>query len=184
MIEADVTFSVPVAGPALEGAKITPTVQLALAAKVAVHVSCTNANPAVSETNNWLAARGLVLVTVTVCAVLIAPTTVDGKASWAGLMLSPEVTCPAPFSGTCTLLAPCVAETTVRVAELPPAKLGVKITSTLQLAPALSEAPQVVDPVAKLAAPEPVISKATLAAATPPLLVIVSGDGALATPTF
>ena len=56
------------------------------------------------------------------------------------------------------------------------------MTCTVQLAPAARVAPQVVAPVAKLDAPEPVIWKPTLAIELPPVLVTVNVCGAPATP--
>jgi hypothetical protein len=181
-IAAEVTLSDPLAAPVAIGVNTTPTVQLAPAASVAVQVFCVSVKPSVGTRVSAVAAELLVLLTVTVCAVLGDPTMTDPKLSWAGLTLSPAAICAAPFRGTVTGVTPGVAEEITSEAWLPPATKGLKITCTVQLVPAASVAVQVVVPVEKLAAAGPVIWKPTLAAATPPVLVMVSTIGVLAAP--
>jgi hypothetical protein len=166
------------------GAKTTPTEQTAAGARLAVHVFCVSANPELTVSASSLAATLPELLMVTVCAALDAPTTVTPKLNCAGLTFSPAAAFPAPLNGTVTGFAPSVEEEMVRAATLPPAVTGVKITSTVQLPPAASDAVQVVVPVAKLPTFAPVIWKPTLAAATAPVLAMVKVWAALATPTF
>jgi hypothetical protein len=183
-IEGEATLNAPVAGPVTVGAKAIPTVQVEPAARVDAQVFCTMENAEVTESASWLAAMLLVLLTVIVCAGLEEPTVTAPKASCAGLTLRPEATFPAPFSGTEIELTPRVADEIINVAVLPPAAVGEKITCTVQLAPPVNTAVQVVVPVEKLAAEAPVIWKPTLAAEAPPLLVMVRRSGVPATPTF
>jgi hypothetical protein len=172
-IATDATFNVPVAIPVAAGANTTPTVQVALAARVAAHVFWVSANPALAVSVSCVAATVPELLMVTVCAALDVPTAVAAKLNCAGLTFSPAAAFPAPFNGTVTAFAPRVDEEMVSAATLPPAVTGEKITCTVQLPPAAIVAEQVVVPVEKLPAFAPVIWKPTLAAATPPILVIV-----------
>jgi hypothetical protein len=125
-----------------------------------------------------------VLLTVTICAALDDPTNVAAKVNSAGLTFRPETAFPAPLRGTVAGITPEVAEETVNVAEFSPAAIGVKITCTVQLDPAISVAAQVVVPVEKLPAEAPLIWKPTLAAATPPVFPMVKIIGALDAPTL
>jgi hypothetical protein len=182
-IEADATVNAPVNGPVTVGVNTTPTAQLAAAARLDAHVFCVKVKPVVTESASELAAELLVLLTVTVCVALDVPTMIGAKVSSAGFTFRPVAILAAPFKGTETGFTPRVAEETTRDARLPPALAGVKVTCTVQFAPLVKVAAQVVAPVAKLLAFSPVISNPTLAAETAPVLPIVSVDGALATPT-
>jgi hypothetical protein len=71
----------------------------------------------------------------------------------------------------------------VRVAVLPPETTGVKITCAVQLLPLFNMAPQVVVPVAKLAADAPDIWNPTFAIGAPPVLLTVSVSGEPDVPT-
>ena len=95
----------------------------------------------------------------------------------------PAAACPVPVRGTETALTPSVDEEMAKVAADPPDVAGVKITCTVQLPPAGRVAPQVLGPVEKLAAEGPEIANPTLAVTAPPLFVMVSAAGALASPT-
>lgn len=149
-----------------------------------MQVFCVRMNCTGTANASGLTVALLVLLIVTVCAALDCPTLVTAKFNCDGLTFSPDSTCPVPLRGTVTGVTPGVEEETVNVAALPPAAVGVKITCTLQLLPLASVAPQVVTPVAKLLDDAcPVTWKPTLAIGTPPVLIIVSVNGALATPT-
>jgi len=117
-----------------------------------------------------------VLLTVTVCAALAEPTTVAPNVSAAGLTFSPDAVCAVPFSGTVTAVTPALLRRSPASLRCP-AAMGLKITCTVQLAPAARDAVHVVVPVEKLDAAAPVIWKPTLAAATPPVLVMVNSIG-------
>ena len=84
-----------------------------------------------------------------------------------------------PLNGTVTAFTCTVDEVTVSVAFAVPVADGVNVTCAVQLLPFARVAPQVVAPVAKLAADAPVIWKPTLLMGAPPLFEIVSVSGAL-----
>jgi hypothetical protein len=182
-VEADAMLNVPVEVPPAVGVKATPTAQFAPAAKVSpVHVSCVRLNGDTTVSVSEAAEKLPVLVTVTVCAALGWPMTVDGKVNFDGLTLSTVRFAPLPLSGTLKAATPSVEEEIVSVAALAPVVAGVKITCTVQLLPLASAAPQLVIPVEKLLAARPVIWKPTLAIEAPPVLLTVSVMGGLATP--
>ena len=176
-------MSIPIADPAVMGAKTTPTVQLAPAAKLAAQLFCIRANPGVTERVNWPAGTALLLLTVTVCTALDDATTVAENINCAGATLSPFGASPAPLSGTVTGVTPAVAEEMISAAEFSPAVAGVKIVCTVQLLAALSVAAHVEPLTEKLLALVPAIWNPTLTAASPPVLLIVNTFVALAEPT-
>src|ERR1035438_3011321 len=130
------------------------------------HVLCPKPNGGEAETLSGLTATLPVLLTITVCAGLDCPGATTGKVSCAGLTLIVPV--PAPFSATVTALTPRDEEETARVAAFPPVANGLKVTSTVQLLPLTSFAPQVAAPHEKLPAAAPVMRKSTLASGAPP----------------
>lgn len=179
----EVTVNAPVTAPLTVGWKMTPTVQLAPEARLRGQVFCAMPNWELTDKVSEEAAKLAVLLTVTDCAALDWPGATAGKVNWAGFTPRPDATCPVPLSGTLTALTPRVEDDTTNAAALPPPAAGVKTTCTVQLLPLASVAPQVVVPAVKLPAAGPVTWKPTLAIGAPPVLLTVSVDGALATPT-
>src|SRR6185503_10058317 len=158
--------SVPVRPPPADGAKATPTVQLAPAARLA------------PQPLDWIANSALVLVmpvsvvvavpgllTVTVCAALVMPTVTVPKSRLAGAdaIAGPEIV-PLPERGTAT--SP--PNESVPVRE--PAADGRKVTPTVQLAPMARLAPQLLDWMANSALP--VVMLLRLAAPVPELVTV------------
>jgi hypothetical protein len=190
--EAELNVNTPVVAPVTAGAKITPTEQLAPAAKLPPQVLCVRLNGGgtvcpVTPSVSPVAAYVLVFVRFTVCAALDCPMLTTPKLNCAGLTFRPDWICPVPFSGTVTWVTPADEEETTSEAALPPVVSGVKITGTVQLLPAFSVAPlvvgQVVAPVVKKLACEPEIAKPRFAIGAPPVFVTVSVNGELARPT-
>src|SRR5271165_1420133 len=123
------------------------------------------------------------LVRVMVCPADVTPITVPAKVSEVADNVSVGGAVPSPLSATVTAFTWAVDDVIVSVACWAPVAAGVKVSCTVQPAPAARVAPQVVVPVAKLEAEEPVICRPTSARGAPPVLVTVSVSGALATLT-
>ena len=84
-------------------------------------------NPAVTTSESWPAATLLLLLTVTACAGLVEPMTVDEKVSCDGVTFSPDVARPPPLSGTVIWVTEEVEEEITRFAVLPPEVVGANV---------------------------------------------------------
>jgi hypothetical protein len=146
--EEDAMVNVPVYGPLSEGEKITPVEQLDPPARLVPQglAVATKLKGGVAVSVSELATEPPLLVSVTAWAGLDWPGVTMGKASCAGLTLSPAGVCPVPLSETLTAATLGVDELTTSEAVAPPAAIGVKVTCTVQLLPLASVAPQVVEP--------------------------------------
>ena len=144
----DMMLNVPVFAPVDAGAKTTSTVQLAPAGRLLVQVFCARANPIEADNTNWLAAKLLLLLTVTVCGALDDPATVGRKINCGGLAFRPKGTWPLPLRATVAGVftsAPAMS----KLAELVPVVPGLKVTCTVQLLPGASTVVQVLAAMAK-----------------------------------
>jgi hypothetical protein len=123
-------FRVPIAA----GVKVTLRVQLAPAARLALHVFVSEKSPLTVMPVMLRAALPL-LQSVTVCALLHVPTACAGKVKEAGERLSTGAATPVPVSLT-VCVAGLALSVIVKVPLLEPAAVGVKVTLRVQLAPA------------------------------------------------
>jgi hypothetical protein len=167
-----VTVSVPERVPAAVGVNVTPSEQDEPAA-IVVHVPDLAKSPEV-VTPETVAVDVPVLVIVTFCAVVVAPTTVDANARLCGSADStgPGAT-PVPVSATGVAEPPTV---TVSVPLAAPAAVGENVTPTEHEAPAASDEPHV-----DVCANGPETATATVCAAVP-LLATVTVRAALVVP--
>lgn len=178
--------SVPLRLPAAVGANDTEIVQLADAARllpeVQVLLPTAKSLPAIAVVPSTNAALP-VLVSVTVCAAAVVPTVVDPNVNCVGDTLAAGAPAAAPVPDSVTLLlageALCVM---VSVALRAPGAEGVKLTDTLQLAPAARLLPdvQLLLPTAKSA---PAIEVVPSTNAAFPVLVNVTLCAAAVAPT-
>ena len=137
---ASVKVSVPVAAPVAAGVKVTPTVQVAPAATLLPQVLLAIVKWAVAAMLVKLSAVVSWLVRVTVLDELVLPTTTVPKLK----LLADRVTgcVPVPVRLTfCGLVK--ALSTNVSVPLSAPRIDGVKVTPTVQVAPAAIPAPQV-----------------------------------------
>jgi hypothetical protein len=170
---SSVIESVPVRLPIAVGLKVTETVQLAFTASVAPQVVVRAKSLGVTAVVDMFSVAVPRLVTVTFCAAVVVPTftlpndKVAGESETAG-----ELVAPVPLRATdCGLPTKLVA-----IASEPlrvPEAVGVKVTETVQLEPAASDAPQVVADFAK--SPEAVMElKVTLPACAVSVTVVAA----------
>jgi hypothetical protein len=129
-------FRVPIAA----GVKVTLRVQLAPAARLALHVFVSEKSPLTVMPVMLRAALPL-LQSVTVCALLLVPTCCAGKVKEVGERLTTSVATPVPVRLT-VWVAGLALSVIVKVPLLDPAAVGVKVTLRVQLAPAATVAPQ------------------------------------------
>src|ERR1035437_9082689 len=125
--EEDAMVSVPVKFPSRTGEKTTPIVQLAPAARLVPQglAGATGLKGGVTGKVSEFAAVPPLLVMVTWEA-LEWPGATRGKASCAGVTLSPAGFWLVPVSGTLIAATPVVDEEITSAAMLPPAAAGVK----------------------------------------------------------
>ena len=141
-----VNVSVPATGPVAVGVKVTPTAQLAPAATLVPHVLLAMLNPELTTAGLRVSATLKRFVRVTVLVELVFPTVTVPKLSELAENVTGAV--PVPLRLTvCGLLIALSAKVSVPVAA--PAAAGVKLTPTVQLAPAAMPAPQVLLEMAK-----------------------------------
>jgi hypothetical protein len=129
----------PVLAPTAVGLKVTLRVQLAPAATLAPQVLVWEKSP-LAVMLVTLRATFPVLLSVTVCALLLVPTACAGKVREAGERLTRGAV-PVPVRLT-VCVAGLALSVMVKVAVSEPARVGVKVTLRVQLAPAVSLEPQ------------------------------------------
>ena len=151
------TVKAPGTTPFPVGVNTTPTVQLAVGARVAAQAFSTRLKGGPTATERPVTVTLFVFVIVSVWNALVDPITDSVKLICVGLTESPDALWPLPLNGTCTGVTPSVAELTVSVDAFTPTTPGVKTTGAEQLPPLFSIAPQVEAPIAKLRADGPVI---------------------------
>lgn len=130
----------PLRAPAAVGVKVTLMVQLAAAARVAPQVVVLAKSPLMPMLAMFSVAPPL-LVRVTVCAALVLPTFCEVKVSVVGLGDTPGAK-PVPLRAADCTTTPLL--TTVTSPVRAPLAVGVKLTLTVQVAPAAKVHPQVV----------------------------------------
>jgi len=133
----------PVWAPAVEGAKATPTVQLAPGSSDCPQVLVPSMNP--DETTSFKSPSAIVspeFVIVTVSGLLVVPTPVVGKVSKPGSICTAPVKPPIPLSVTVAGVGKFV-ELAVSRPLNDPREVGKKTTPVVQLAPPRRVAPQV-----------------------------------------
>jgi hypothetical protein len=136
------TVSVPVRVPEAVGRKVTDTEHVPPAAIVPQVFVCVKSPLVV--TPDTVADAEPVLVIVTFCAELLALTAVLANVSDVGLAARVAVPAVAPVPDSDTVSAGLVALLlTVSVPVRAPEAVGVKVTLTVQLAPAAIDVPQV-----------------------------------------
>ena len=136
------TVKDPVRAPLAVGLKVTATVQLEFGAKLVPQDGCSSksfgsAPPMVKPKGvTKLAATVPILVTVTVCGLLLVPTMTLPKSSEGGerVKMMLPVPLPVPLSGSfCGL--PGALSLTKTSPDLVPPEVGVKVTCMVQEAP-------------------------------------------------
>ena len=130
----------PVRVPIAVGVKVTLRVQLAPAARLALHVFISEKSP-LTMMPIMLRAELPLLQSVTVCALLHVPTACAGKVREAGERLITGVATPVPVRLT-VWVAGLALSVIVKVPVSEPATVGAKVTLRVQLAPAATVAPQ------------------------------------------
>lgn len=168
-----VSVTAPVRVPDAVGVNVTVTVQDAPTARVA-QLLVWRKSP-VAETPETVAEVVPELVTVTVCAAAGLPTIVAGKDKLLGFgfRIGPGAT-PVPDSGTVFVIPDAVM---VRLPEREPAVVGANVTLTVHDAPAAMLLPQLL-----VWLKSPVVATEVTGEAAVPLLVTVTGCGALDAP--
>src|SRR4029079_3887716 len=117
-------------------------------------------------------ADALVFLTVTCIVVPSVPSCCEGNVSEVGVVCTPgTVAVPVRFA-SCGLIS--ASSAMWRVALNTPAALGVNVTLTVQVAPAASVAPQVLDEIANRAASVPASVIAEIFISASPLFLIDS----------
>jgi hypothetical protein len=130
----------PVALPTAVGLNVTPTVQVPPAAIAPEQLLCAIANGPETATPEMFRGTLWALVSVSVCAELVAPTTVELKLN----VLGENVTArdPAPLRETvCGLVS--AESVNVRAPVADPNIVGAKVTLTVQVPEAATLVPQV-----------------------------------------
>jgi hypothetical protein len=130
----------PVRVPTASGVKVTLRVQLAPAARLALHVLVSEKSP-LTVMLVMLRAALPVFLSVTGCGLLHVPTACGGKVKEAGERLSEGVPTPVPVRLT-VWVAGLALSVIVKVPLSEPPRVGVKVTLKVQLAPAATLAPQ------------------------------------------
>jgi len=137
--------SVPVRVPGKTGVKVMVTVQLLPAAREEEQVVVSAKSP-VAVTPLFVTAVVPLLVTVTVWLALVAPTATVPKFRVPGATVTGELPVPVRLTFWGLFEAPSV---NVNVPVAAPVAVGVKVTPTVQLAPAAILVPQVLLAIAK-----------------------------------
>lgn len=132
--------------PVCVGLKTTLMEQLDFAARLDVQVVEETLNSPVVEIEIPVSETLCLLDSLNVLAALVDPTAVAGNFALAGVNVTPAI--PVPESGTCCGL---LGALSVRVMSpvRAPSSVGVNVTLIVQLEPAFSVAPQVVELMAK-----------------------------------
>ncbi len=138
-----VKVSVPLAAPVAVGVKVTPTAQLAPAARLVPQVLLEIAKGPLIPTLEMVRAVFWRLVRVTVTAALVLPTATVPKFNELADRVTGELELlPVPLRLTVCGLFPALS-VKVSVPVAAPVAVGVNVTPTLQVAPAATLVPQV-----------------------------------------
>jgi len=182
-VALSVMVTVPLAAPAAVGEKVTLIVQVALAAIDALVQELVSAKPALAATALTVKAALPLLVTVTVCALLVVPFSWLPKEREVGDKETPGPVAAVPVPVTATVWG-LPGASSVKVSEpvLAPAAVGVKITLIVQVAPTASEPPQLLAGVVVAAKSPPAATLVTFSVAIPEF-VSVTVCAALGVPT-
>lgn len=140
-----VIVTVPVRVPAVVGVKVTEIVQLAPAATLVPQL-CVSAKSPEAAIDAMVRAALPELVSFTVCAALVVPSVCEAKVRLVGerVTVGAVTTGVSPVPLKVTVCGePVALSTTVIAPALIPVAVGVKVTETIQLAPAAKLTPQV-----------------------------------------
>lgn len=172
--------------PRAVGVNVTLTTQFKPAARVAPQVFAEMAkSPGFAPVRVMLVivtVAGPVLVSVTVCALLMAARAMLPNARLAGLIFTANAVTPVPESDALFGL-PAALVVKVSAADRTPVADGVNVTLTAQLTPAARVPPQVFAEMAKSAAFAPVRVMLAIVSVAVPLFVSVTVCAAVVAPT-
>ena len=142
---SSVMEKIPERWPEAVGVKANATVQPKLGARLAAQVFATIEKSPVAAGTCRFTATPPVLEMVTFCGgVVVTPIWLDPKFIEVGRRTIAPPGMPVPVSGTVTC-PPATLRKMVKVAERVPVAVGVNVTSTVQLAPTATDAPQLFD---------------------------------------